>query len=149
MKRINENVAYAKAILKKSNITTDSPEYADYLSIRKICGFDNGYVGILTKLRFIDGVTDMEELSAIFELLKKGKFDFAKLNKLTYQDIQDIFYQELSGDKDNKKDVELIYKDNEYSYYRVYTHEGILKIGSNKRYGNLCPVVLSNILVFT
>lgn len=129
MRKINENIAYAKSILNKVKITPDSTEYQDYLKIREICGTDNGYVGILTKLRFIDNVTDIEELKSIFEILKKSKFDFAKLNKLTYQQILDSFFTELSGEIKNK-DIELIYKDKTYSYYQVYTYEGILKIGS-------------------
>lgn len=129
-KFINENVVYAKSILNRNKITADSPEYQDYLKIREICGNDNGYVGILTKLRFIDGVTDMEEIESIFHVLKNSKFDFAKLNRLTYNEILDLFYNELSGSDKDKKDLELIFKDDQYSYYRVYTYEGILKIGS-------------------
>ena len=32
-----------------------------------------GYVGILTKIRFIDNVTDMDEISSIFDILKNFK----------------------------------------------------------------------------
>lgn len=147
---INENIAYAKSILTKNGITLESPEYQDYLKIREICGNDHGYVGILTKLRFVDTVTDMDELKSIYEILKKSKFDFAKLNKLTYQQILELFYDELSGDKVKNEDIELIYKDSSYSYYRVYTYKGILKIGSPAwclktktmwdKYQNLYPV---------
>jgi len=55
---IKENVALSKAILNKQGITTESPEYTDYLKIRDICGNNHGYVGILTRIRFQDGVTD-------------------------------------------------------------------------------------------
>lgn len=55
--KLNENIAYAKSILNKNGISKDSDEYNDYLRIREICGRNNGYVGILTKLRFIDGVS--------------------------------------------------------------------------------------------
>jgi len=79
--RINENIAYAKSILNKSGINQDSPEYGDYLKIREIVGNDNGYVGILTKLRFIDNVTDMEEIKSIYEVLKRQKFDIKKDKK--------------------------------------------------------------------
>lgn len=72
--KINENIAYAKSILNKSGVTQESPEYQDYLKIREIVGNDNGYVGILTKLRFVDNVTDMEEIKSIYEILKKQKF---------------------------------------------------------------------------
>ena len=128
--KINENIAYAKSILNKSGVTQESPEYQDYLKIREIVGNDNGYVGILTKLRFIDNVTDMEEIKSIYEILKKQKFDFAKLNKLTYDQILELFYDDLSSEKTKNEDIELIFRDEQYSYYRVYTYKGILKIGS-------------------
>lgn len=128
--KINENIAYAKSVLVKNGITPDSPEYKDFLKIREICGSDHGYVGILTKLRFVDNVTDMDEIRSVYEVLKKSKFDFAKLNKLTYNEILEIFYDELSGDNTKDLDLELVFKDNTYSYYRVHTYKGILKIGS-------------------
>lgn len=126
---IKENIAYAKSVLSKNGISESSPEWTDYLKIREICGNDNGYVGVLTKIRFVDGVNDMDEIKSIYDVLKNSKFDLSKLNKLTYQQILDEFYDELSGSKD-VKDYELFYKDPEYSYYKVYTYEGILEIGS-------------------
>ena len=96
MKRINENIDYAKAILNKSGISYESEEYKDYLRIRELCDRNNGYVGILTKIRFVDGVTDMDEIESIFNLLKNSKIDVNKINKLTYDDILDMFYSELS-----------------------------------------------------
>lgn len=127
--KINENIAYSRSILNKLNITKDSELYNDYLKIREICGSNNGYVGILTKIRFIDGVEDMDEITSIFDVLKNSKIDINKLNKLSYGEILDIFYEELGG-KVDKTDLELYYKDEQYSYYRVYTYKGILKIGS-------------------
>lgn len=47
--KINENIAYARSILNKLGINNESDEYSDYLEIRKICGTNNGYVGILIK----------------------------------------------------------------------------------------------------
>lgn len=130
MKKLNENIAYAKSVLLKKGIKQDSEEYKDFTKIREICGENHGYVGILTKLRFVDNVTDIDELRSIFEVLKKSKFDFAKLNKLTYDEILNLFYDELAGKDEDKKDVELVFKDHEYTFYKVHTYEGILKIGS-------------------
>lgn len=127
--KLNENIAYAKSILNKNGITKDSEEYQDYLKIREICGRYNGYVGILTKLRFLDDVDDMDEIQSIFDVLKNSKIDINKLNKLSYNDILDMFYEDLTS-KVDKSDIELYYKDNQYSYYKVYTYKGILKIGS-------------------
>jgi hypothetical protein len=127
--KINENIAYSRSILNKLNINQDSELYNDYLKIREICGSNHGYVGILTKIRFIDGVEDMDEIKSIFDVLKNSKIDINKLNKLSYQEILEIFYEELGG-KVDKTDLELYYKDEQYSYYKVYTYKGILKIGS-------------------
>ena len=87
MRRLNENIAFAKSVLKKQNISPQTEDYKDYLKIRELCGDNHGYVGILTKLRFIDGVKDFDELKSIFDLLKGSKIDFAKMLKLSYQDI--------------------------------------------------------------
>ncbi len=92
MKYIRENVVFAKSILKKQNILPDSEEYKDYLKIRELCGDNHGYVGIITKLRFIDNVTDFDELANILEVLKNSKIDIYKLNKYSYDEILDIFY---------------------------------------------------------
>ena len=89
---INENIAYAKSILNRLSILPTSDEYKDYLKIREICGTNHGYVGILVKLRFIDKVVDMEEIQSIFDVLKNSKIDFAKLNRLTYDQILDTFF---------------------------------------------------------
>jgi len=127
---INENVAFAKSILNKNGISPDSPEYQDYLKIREICGNSNGYVGILTKIRFVENIIDMDEIKSIYDVLKNSKIDVNKLNKLSYSEILDIFYDEFTFIKKDTSDIELIYKDVQYSYYRVYTYKGILKIGS-------------------
>lgn len=126
---INENIAYAKSILNKLSILPTSDEYKDYLKIREICGTNHGYVGILVKLRFIDKVVDMEEIQSIFDVLKNSKIDFAKLNRLTYDQILDTFFNELNT-KTESDDIELIHRDKQYSYYLVKTYKGILNIGS-------------------
>ena len=40
------------------------------------------YVGILTKIRFVDNIDDMEEIQSIFDILKNSKIDITKLNEL-------------------------------------------------------------------
>lgn len=123
--KINENVALAKSILRKNNL---SEKDEDYLKIREMVGTDYSYVGILTRLRYIDNVTDMDELKSIYDVLKNSKLDLGKLNKMSYEQILDIFYDQLTST--SNKDFELIYKDNSYSFFRVYTYQGILEIGS-------------------
>jgi len=127
--KINENIAFARSILRKNSISNDSEEYQDYLNIRKICGNSNGYVGILTKIRFVDGIEDMDEIESIFNILKDSSINVNNLNKMSYDEILDMFYEEMNKGK-NIKDYELIYKDSEYSYYKVYTHQGILQLSS-------------------
>jgi hypothetical protein len=123
--KLNENIALAKSILRKNGIAEDNE---DYLKIREMVGTAFSYVGILTRLRFVDNVTDMEELKSIFEVLKNSKLDLGKLNKMSYGQILDTFYDQMTST--SKEDYELIYKDNSYSFFRVYTYKGILEIGS-------------------
>jgi hypothetical protein len=42
----------------------------DYLKIRDIVGKEYAYIGILTRLRFVDNVVDIEELKSIYDVLK-------------------------------------------------------------------------------
>lgn len=123
--RINENIALAKSILRKNSISEDD---VDYLKIKELVGKSVGYIGILTKLRYIDNIKDFDELTSIYDVIKDSKIDIAKLTKMSYEDILDIFYNEINVSKN--KDYELIYKDDTFSYFRVYTYEGILQIGS-------------------
>lgn len=125
--KLNENIALSKSILNKVGITTQSPEYKDYLKIREICSVNHGYVGILTKIRFQDGVTDMDEIKSIFDILKDSKIDVGKLNKMSYDDILNLFYDEF---KTTDADYEIVFKDSEYTYYKINTYKGILKTGS-------------------
>lgn len=129
MKKINENVALAKAILNKKGITTQSPEYSDYLKIREMCGNNHGYVGVLTRLRFEDNIDDWSEIVSIYDILKNSKIDVGKINKMGYDDILNLFYDEVKTSNKND-DYEVIFKDSEYTYYRVYTYKGIMKTGS-------------------
>lgn len=123
--KLNENIALAKSILRKNDVAEDNE---DYLKIREIVGTAFSYVGILTRLRFVDNVTDMEELKSIFEVLRDSKLDLGKLNKMSYEQILDTFYDQMTST--SKEDYELIYKDSTYSFFRVYTYKGILEIGS-------------------
>lgn len=123
--KLNENIALAKSILRKNNL---SEKDEDYLKIREMTGTDYSYVGILTRLRYVDNVTDMDELRSIYDVLKNSKLDLGKLNKMSYEQILDTFYDQLTST--SNKDYELIYKDNSYSFFRVYTYQGILEIGS-------------------
>ena len=51
--KVNENIALAKSILRKNGVAEDNE---DYLKIREIVGTAFSYVGILTRLRFVDNV---------------------------------------------------------------------------------------------
>lgn len=130
MKIINENIAYAKSILNKLQISETSKEYEDYLKIKKICDKNHGYIGVLTKIRFIDDIDDMEEIQSIFDILKNSKIDITKLNKMSYANILDTFYNEFDNSKEKNNDYELVFKDNEYSFFKVNTYQGILELGS-------------------
>lgn len=127
--KVNENIALARAILNRRGIIQDSIEFGDYLKIREMCQKSPGYVGILTRLRFEDGVSDMQEIEHILDTLKETKIDLGQISKMSYDQILSLMLDKVEQKSDNK-DLEFIYKDYSYSYYRVYTYEGILKIGS-------------------
>jgi hypothetical protein len=127
--KVNENIALARAILNRRGIIQDSIEFGDYLKIREMCQKSPGYVGILTRLRFEDGVSDMQEIEHILDTLKETKIDLGQISKMSYDQILSLVLDKVEQKSDNK-DLEFIYKDYMYSYYRVYTYEGILKIGS-------------------
>jgi hypothetical protein len=123
--KFNENISYSKAILNKLGI---SPDNTDYTKIREICGKNVGYIGILTKIRFVDEISDMDEIESIFHILKDSKIDINKLNRMSYDQILDIFYDDIKN-KDNK-DYEMVFKDSSYTYYKINTYVGNLKLGS-------------------
>ena len=127
--KVNENIALAKAILNRRGIIQDSSEFGDYLKIREMCEKNQGYVGILTRLRFEDGVSDMQELEHILDTLKETKIDLGQISKMSYEQILSLVLDKVEQ-KSDTKDLEFIFKDDKFSYYRVYTYEGILKIGS-------------------
>lgn len=130
MRRINENISLAKAILAKNKIKPESVEFKDYMKIRELCGSNTGYVGILTRLRIEEEITDFDEIESIFNILKSSKIDIGKLNRMSYDQILDLFYDELKPDSKKNKDYEIIFKDSRFTYYKVYTYEGILALGS-------------------
>ena len=63
----------------------------------------------------------MDEIISIFDILRNSKIDINKLNKLSYSEILEMFYDEFDSDKLDNKDIELYYKDEQYSYYKVHT----------------------------
>jgi hypothetical protein len=71
----------------------------------------------------------MDEIQSIFDILKNSKIDVGKLNKMTYDDILNTFYDEFKTSEKNE-DYEVIFKDSEYTYYQVHTDKGIMKTGS-------------------
>jgi len=124
-----ENVALAKAIMARRSITQDSPEWADYLKIREMCARTPGWVGLITRLRFVDGVEDLDELESVLEVLVSSGIDSGSLMKLTYDQILDRFHEKLVP-KGTELGYEVVVKDKLYTIYRVHTYEGIMRIGS-------------------
>jgi len=124
-----ENVALAKAIMARRGITQDSPEWADYLRIREMCARNPGWVGLITKIRFVDGVEDLEELESVLDVLVSSGMDSGSLMKLTYDQILDRFHDRLVP-KGTDLGYEVVVKDKMYTIYRVHTYEGIMRIGS-------------------
>lgn len=131
MNKLNENLAQARAILTRNGITQENTqEWADYQEIRKICATATGYVGLLTRLRFEEGVTDMLELAAILDVLQQNKMDLGKVSRLSYDQILDLFYDELKPDTEKELGYTKLLQDDYFTYYKVSTYKGILNIGS-------------------
>lgn len=124
-----ENVAMAKAILARRGITRESPEWADYQRIRDMCAGSPGWVGLLTRIRFVDGVDDFDELQSVLDVLASSGMDAGAMNRMTYAQILDKFHDQLVV-KDGGGDYEVVVKDHLYTIYRVHTYQGILKVGS-------------------
>jgi hypothetical protein len=105
--KVNENIALAKAILNRRGIIQDSSEFGDYLKIREMCQKTPGYVGILTRLRFEDGVSDMDELEHILDTLKEAKIDLGQISKMSYEQILSLVIDKIEQ-KSDTKDLEFI-----------------------------------------
>lgn len=124
-----ESVALAKAILARRGINQESPEWADYLRIREMCARTPGWVGLITRIRFVDGVEDLDELESVLKVLVSSSMDSGSLMKLTYDQILDRFHDSLVP-KGTELGYEVVVRDKLYTIYRVHTYEGIMRIGS-------------------
>jgi len=120
--QIFENIAQVKSILRKNNGSQEDEDF------QKIVGATNkdGWVGLLTRLVYKDGV-DVDEVISFYPDLKKSKMDLGKLNKMSYDDIIDLLYQE--SDK-KTSDVKFVGRVKDYLIFHVLTFESGLKICS-------------------
>jgi hypothetical protein len=121
--RVLENISFAKAILRKSGVEQTDEKY---LKIIEKTNRD-GYTGLITKLVFIDNV-ELDEALDLYEILKDKKIDVSKLNKMSYDTILDLVYQD--DVKENENDIQFIFKYKDYRVFRVKTYEAGLNINS-------------------
>ena len=120
--KIFENIAQAKSILRKNNGSQEDEDFQKIVSTTN----KDGWTGLLTRLVYKDGV-DVDEVISFYPDLKKSKMDLGKLNKMSYDDIIDLLYQE-SDEKTN--DVKFVGKVQDYLIFHVLTFESNLKICS-------------------
>ncbi len=121
----NENLNYARSILRKNNIP-DTDE--DFLRLREICKNSTGYLGLLTKLFFIDKI-DINEIEDIFNSLIEMKVNVSDVINLNYTQLSDFLYDRKSKNT-KSNDFKFQFTDGVYDYFQVFSFEGILDIGS-------------------
>jgi hypothetical protein len=119
--QIFENIAQAKSILRKNNGSQEDDDF------QKIIGATNkdGWTGLLTRLVYKDGV-DVDEVISFYPDLKKSKMDLGKLNKMSYDDIIDLLYQ----DSNNPDKIDFVGRVGNYLIFHIKEYEEGLKICS-------------------
>ena len=121
----NENLNYARSVLRKNNITETSE---DFLALKELCKNSMGYLGLLTKLFFIDKV-DINEIKDIFESLIEMKVSVSDVINLNYTQLSDFLYDRKTKNT-KSSDFKFQFTDGVYDYFQVFKYEGILDIGS-------------------
>lgn len=119
--QIFENLAQAKSILKKKGLTTDDETYKKIIDKTK----KDNYTGLITKLIIVDG-EDVGEVFDLYDDLKKFKIDLSKINKLSYDDILEIVYQE---DESKESDIKKVFVKDGYTFF-IVNFEGNQNLGS-------------------
>jgi hypothetical protein len=71
---LNENLAQAKAILRKNGLTVDDENYKEIIKKTN----KDGYTGLLTKLILVEG-EDMQEVFDLYDDLKNIIMIYRKL----------------------------------------------------------------------
>lgn len=121
---VYENLNYARSVLRKTN-NTDTNE--DFLKIKSFCK-SSGYLGLLTKLFFIDNI-DIDEVESIYNSLVNLKVSVSDVINLNYNQLSDYLY-DLQTRNSKSNDFKFQFTDGYYDYFRVFSYEGILDIGS-------------------
>ena len=122
--KLYENLNLARSILRKKGVLQEDPDFA---KIREIAKDKMGYLGLLTKLHYVDNVP-LDELSDILNLLSETSTDVSKVINLGYNELSDLLYDKRVSSKDNGYKFQ--FTDGVYDYFRVFTYDGILNIGS-------------------
>ena len=119
--KIYENLAQAKSILRKFNGSIEDDEF---LQIADATNKD-GWTGLLTRLVYKDSI-DLDEVLGFYPDLKKSKLDLGKLNKMSYDDIVDSLYKDVSQDDG----ITFAARFENYLIFHVSKYESGLKICS-------------------
>lgn len=118
---INENISYAKAILRKKNIEPNNDNYKKILDITK----SDGYTGLLTKLHFVDNI-EINELEQLYNDLKDKKINVSSLLKKSYDEVLDEVYDDI----DVENGIKIVGEYDKYIIFYIPTYEDGLEINS-------------------
>jgi len=119
-----ENLNYARSVLRKKGLY-DKDE--DFIKIREMSKDKSGYLGLLTKLHFVDNVP-LDELQSIYNSLVELNINAGEALKLDYIQLSDYLMDKTSVQADNGYKFQ--FTDGVYDYFRVMTYEGLLNCGS-------------------
>ena len=118
--QIFENLAQAKSVLRKSNVSESDEKFQKIINATN----KDGWTGLMTKFVFIEG-KDVDEVLSLYNDLKNSKLDLGKLNKLSYEEVIDEVYKSVDS-----KDGNYVGHVDNYKIYYVPSYEEGLNICS-------------------
>lgn len=119
--KILENLAQAKAIIRKKGVDQSDPIYQQILTATN----RDGYTGLIVRFVFKDGV-DIQEALDLYGTFKQENIDAGKLSKMSYDDILDLVFSDVSDDKG----IKYVFDIDNYRCYLVTKYEDGLDINS-------------------
>ena len=120
---ILENISMARSVLRKNNIEEDNE---DYQKILNYTGKD-GYLGIITKLRFTEEDIDTESVLNLYDKLKEKKVNVAKISRKNYEEVLD--YLDSLDQKENEG-ILYLFKHLDYKVFQMKDYKSALNIMS-------------------
>jgi hypothetical protein len=120
--QVLENMAQAKAILRKNNTDHNDERFQKIVAITN----RDGYTGLMTKYVFNDGA-DTDEIKDLYQAIRAKNINAGDIVKLSYNDVIDFVF---ADEQSNDKDIEFMFEYNEYKVFRVKTYDAGLTLNS-------------------